>query len=477
MSSPPSKRRRPNETDEIKNNIKELFIPSIGDFITAKQISNVYNETYPYLPTNIITLYLKKAFPHITKSRIRIEGQRTYQYAHITIRQNVQDDIATQAGNEEANDNAGEDTARQTGTHNETDERACQTDDENAVEERSSQTDLQGVLQNARAERATQADHLSREDEKAGVDTASQTGTHNETDERACQTDDENAVEERSSQTDLQGVLQNAREERATQADHLSREDDSVPLAVLNLFRISEKSIVFQKHLCTGSFAKVVVVKEIATENRYVKKICTEVPQSEEEIINEARMMLILRPCSFVPNVIGFNLDNRFLVMDYVDGRDLFQAASGGVLKTILLTNIINVFRQIVTAVLKIHQHGILHNDLHSCNVMISTKGTSSFNVFVVDFGKACLVANGKSLNVPPKERPRWLKSFRWIDPDMVTKNAPQTKEKDMYSVGHLMKDIQQVLKIRNATLEAAGLMLRTGEVKLAMKSLAIPYL
>ena len=81
----------------------------------------------------------------------------------------------------------------------------------------------------------------------------------------------------------------------------------------------SEKSIGFQKHLYTGSFAQVVLVKEIATENRYVQKICTEVLQSENEILNEARMMLVLRPCSLVPNLIGFNLDNQFLIKNYIN--------------------------------------------------------------------------------------------------------------------------------------------------------------
>ena len=143
---------------------------------------------------------------------------------------------------------------------------------------------------------------------------------------------------------------------------------------------------------------------------------------SQDDIENEAKCHLMLSKCSYTPQLIGYNTDKMFLVLEYIHGYDITNARNH-FNKQFIASKGVNICKDICQAVCEIHRCGFLHNDIHVGNVMLCENG-SEINVMIIDFGKSYQIKDASTLNISVKDRRRVLRQCPWTHPDMINKNA-----------------------------------------------------
>jgi eukaryotic-like serine/threonine-protein kinase len=106
--------------------------------------------------------------------------------------------------------------------------------------------------------------------------------------------------------------------------------------------------------------------------------------RAKELLIHEARVVAALNhPAICSVHEIGYHGDDPFIVMEHVAGTPLSaMIVKNGALQ---LETALHYAIQIVDAVAYAHQHGIVHGDLKSSNIMVAADG----RVKVLDFGLA----------------------------------------------------------------------------------------
>jgi serine/threonine-protein kinase len=99
---------------------------------------------------------------------------------------------------------------------------------------------------------------------------------------------------------------------------------------------------------------------------------------------------------------IGEADGTRFIAMEYVEGKSLDQRINGAPLKT---TEMLQIASQAADALSEAHAKGIVHRDIKSANIMLTTRG----QVKVLDFGLAKILSSSESPGVT--EVPTQLKT------------------------------------------------------------------
>jgi len=109
-------------------------------------------------------------------------------------------------------------------------------------------------------------------------------------------------------------------------------------------------------------------------------------PEFEERFEREAKTMAMLGH----PNIIGihdFGVRGtyHFLVMEFVEGRDLQKMIRAGALESVLAFSII---RQVCEALHHAHKNGVVHRDVKPGNILVGRNGIAKIG----DFGLARIV-------------------------------------------------------------------------------------
>ena len=95
-----------------------------------------------------------------------------------------------------------------------------------------------------------------------------------------------------------------------------------------------------------------------------------------------------------------------------------------------------------ITQGLQFIHESILHNDLKCDNVVIGYTLSKQLKMYIVDFGKACLVSHAKHCKLSPEEREVYKKEHSQIAPDLGDGLVPQSVATDVYSLGRIFKKI-----------------------------------
>lgn len=120
-----------------------------------------------------------------------------------------------------------------------------------------------------------------------------------------------------------------------------------------------------------------------------------------ERFLDEAKTLAQLDSVSGVVQVIDFFEENRtaYLVMEYLDGKNLKQMAMGfgGRIPADVLLPAVS---PVVSALRKVHEKGLIHRDISPDNIMMLSDGS----VRLIDFGNARDTTDNKSMTLAMKE-------------------------------------------------------------------------
>ncbi len=181
---------------------------------------------------------------------------------------------------------------------------------------------------------------------------------------------------------------------------------------------------------------------------------------------NEARAVgRINHPGIVAIYELGQDGDNAFIVMEFVDGRDLSQ---------ILATNpilpepdVLQVMQQLLDALACAHQHGVWHRDIKPANLIITPTG----QVKITDFGIARIESVSLTLVTSTIGTPGYMAPEQYIGETfdhrvdlfaagvllyrMLTGHAPFTGTPEQVMYGIMSKDAPSLTQFLSA--EVAG--------------------
>ena len=182
-----------------------------------------------------------------------------------------------------------------------------------------------------------------------------------------------------------------------------------------------------------------------------VKVFSEKVTQADK--LAEAKVGVEMSGHPNFPFVFGIIEPNK-LLMEYIDGQTLSYLLKNE--KTLKYWKLVCL--DLVRALQALHTHGILHNDLHSGNIMLR----NSQYVKIIDFGKATLIEHPVEYNIKkgtPKHD-RYNKFHRHLGYEL--RNVPGsivTCHSDVYSLGYNFDLISKFVKSEKLSLVSATML------------------
>ena len=128
-------------------------------------------------------------------------------------------------------------------------------------------------------------------------------------------------------------------------------------------------------------------------------------------------------------------------------------------------------FAHVVEAVRYLHDEAkILHNDITPSNILMSECGSQEYQLVLIDFGKASLIAEAKTYRLTESEKVEYTRKYPHIAPEVIAGETPQTKSSDMFSIGGILHRLldngffptNHVLALRNLAENCRSVHYRT---------------
>lgn len=196
-----------------------------------------------------------------------------------------------------------------------------------------------------------------------------------------------------------------------------------------------ENRYQLKKLIGSGGMANVFEAEDLE-ENRIVAvKLLKKEYLTNEEFVrrfrNESRVISVLDH----PNIVkvydvNFTGEDQYIVMEYIDGVTLNQYIHHqGQLRW---KDAVHFLRQILQALQHAHDHGVIHRDIKSQNIMLLRDGT----IKVMDFGIARFAREDIRSG-----RNKAIGSVHYISPEQACGEESDAKS-DIYSVGVLLYEM-----------------------------------
>ncbi|CAD8120458.1 unnamed protein product [Paramecium sonneborni] len=186
-----------------------------------------------------------------------------------------------------------------------------------------------------------------------------------------------------------------------------------------------------QQVLGIGAFSQVQIVQNLQTKQLVAAKFLNKIREGKSnlermnDIINEIQILYRLNHPNIVKIKEIYDKTNQIVIIhEYVDGQTLerFINEHGTQLNQ---TEIQSIMRQILLAVIYIHEQGLLHRDIKPDNIMID----KNLNIKLIDFGLA--TKQGSPLCIQKCGTPGY------IAPEIIYSQKPQYNNKcDIFSLG-----------------------------------------
>jgi serine/threonine protein kinase len=136
--------------------------------------------------------------------------------------------------------------------------------------------------------------------------------------------------------------------------------------------------------LGAGGMGRVYLAHDLRLNRTVAIKLVDPKRQCPRDLVREARLAASLdHPSICAIHGVDYLGEEPFLVMAYIKGLPLSRVIRGR--RSVSVTTAVDFARQIASAVQHAHEHGVIHGDLKSSNVMIGPNG----HVTILDFGLA----------------------------------------------------------------------------------------
>jgi len=180
----------------------------------------------------------------------------------------------------------------------------------------------------------------------------------------------------------------------------------------------------------SGSFGNVYSCTHETTGERVALKVINSKKSSSPCIKSEIAIGQQLFDDSHVVTVRHSftDGDNLCLVMELIEGGDLFEKFLANSTKGVSEAELRKLFREIVKAVDFAHQNKVVHRDIKPENVLIDFAG----EVKLIDFGMGAVVEDDSLLNT-------FVGSLEYCSPEIISGHAYNGFKADCWSLGVLL--------------------------------------
>ncbi|KAH6618807.1 hypothetical protein C7974DRAFT_341740 [Boeremia exigua] len=195
------------------------------------------------------------------------------------------------------------------------------------------------------------------------------------------------------------------------------------------------------RHSMTGQFGAAKIISKTTAEKVRALSLANLIQSAEQDptlhpdgklipfgLEREICIMKLLDH----PNIVRLydiweNRDELYLIMEYVEGGELFSYIheQGGLIEI----HVVHIFRQIIAALIYCHRISIHHRDLKPENILLDRE---TMTVKLVDFGMAALQPNGKKLTTP-------CGSPHYAAPEVIKTTAYDGGKADVWSCGVIL--------------------------------------
>ncbi|KAG8193755.1 hypothetical protein JTE90_005052 [Oedothorax gibbosus] len=189
------------------------------------------------------------------------------------------------------------------------------------------------------------------------------------------------------------------------------------------------------KVLGEGSFGSALLVEDVCSEKQYVVK---KVPlfnlskKEKEEAMKEVEVLSKMKH----PNIISYHKSfeensNLYIVTDYCDSGDLYskiRAQKGTYFEE---EQILDWFVQICLAIKHVHDRRILHRDIKTQNIFLTSSGIAKLG----DFGIA------RILNTTSELARTCIGTPYYLSPE-ICENKPYNNKSDVWSLGCVLYEL-----------------------------------
>ncbi|KAJ4994441.1 serine threonine protein kinase [Stagonosporopsis vannaccii] len=195
------------------------------------------------------------------------------------------------------------------------------------------------------------------------------------------------------------------------------------------------------RHTMTGQFGAAKIISKTTAEKVRALSLANLIQSAEQDpslhpdgkvipfgLEREICIMKLLDH----PNIVRLydiweNRDELYLIMEYVEGGELFSYIheQGGLIEI----HVVHIFRQIIAALIYCHRISIHHRDLKPENILLDRE---TMTVKLVDFGMAALQPSGKKLTTP-------CGSPHYAAPEVIKTTAYDGGKADVWSCGVIL--------------------------------------
>lgn len=170
----------------------------------------------------------------------------------------------------------------------------------------------------------------------------------------------------------------------------------------------------------------------------------------------EASLLCHLNCGEHTPHCFGLCVEKRAIITSYISicnkpiTLHTFLHDCGPNEGSSLQDIAVNFLSQIVKGIQFVHEKQILHNDLKCDNVVVGHTLTNNLKLYIIDFGKSCMISNAKHYKLSSDEVEMYKKEHPQIAPDLRDGLVPQSTATDVYALGRIIKKINHSLLLQH---------------------------
>jgi len=189
--------------------------------------------------------------------------------------------------------------------------------------------------------------------------------------------------------------------------------------------------------LGSGGMGQVYLAHDTELQRTVAIKLVDPRRQRPQELVREARLAASLdHPSICTIHGVDYLGEEPLLVMEHVKGIPLSKVIRGR--RSISLSTALDFARQITSAVSHAHDHGVIHGDLKSSNIMVGPNG----HITILDFGLAVrrdastAGAEAESTRLSPSSGAAG--TVPYMAPEII-RGQPPSVQSDIWAMGVLL--------------------------------------